>query len=124
MLEEIVLFLMHFPHNMCFRIGDHEFAGTRYRHIGHFPWKGPKSHYRYMDDLAKQETFMADLEFLHWNREWTLEQIHMRFSWALVFSVISCALQVPVYPTWRKSKEQARRTSERARRPSESSSGI
>lgn len=96
MLNELIFFLQNFPENMIFRIGEFEFSGTRYRHSDRFPWKGRRDHTRYMDELGSKETVEADREFLHWNREWTLEQIHIRFSWALLFRVMSFALLLPV----------------------------
>jgi hypothetical protein len=95
MLNELIFFLRYFPENMTFVIGDYEFSGIRHRHSNNFPWIGRKAHQQYMDALGEQETIEAYREFLHWNREWTLEKIHIRFSWALVFLVISYALVIP-----------------------------
>ena len=96
MLNELLLFLRYFPENMTFEIGDFALSGIRYRHSNNFPWKGRKSHDQYMAALGEKETIEAYREFLRWNRAWTLEKIHIRFSWALVFLVISYVLFIPI----------------------------
>ncbi|MCF8225990.1 MAG: hypothetical protein K9J30_08935 [Bacteroidales bacterium] len=96
MLNELIFFLRYFPENIIFVIGDFEFNGLRHRHSRKFQWTGRKSRQQYMDALGERETNEAYREFLYWNREWTLESIHIRFSWALVFQVIACMLLIPV----------------------------
>ena len=96
MLNELIFFLRYFPENLNFVIGDFELSGLRHRHSSKFPWTGRKSRQQYMDALGERETNEAFREFLYWNREWTLEKIHIRFTWALVFQVISYVLLIPV----------------------------
>ena len=96
MLNELIFFLRYFPENMTFVIGDFELTGLRHRHSSKFPWTGRKSRQQYMDALGAQETYDAYREFLYWNREWTLEKIHIRFTWALVLQIIACVLFIPV----------------------------
>lgn len=96
MLEQILQFLRYFPHNMEFHIGERVFSGVRFRHGTHFPWHSRRSRNEWFEKVSTLETLEDDRAFKHWLSEWMLEQIHIRFSIALVFSVISHVLLLPL----------------------------
>ncbi|MCF8225999.1 MAG: hypothetical protein K9J30_08980 [Bacteroidales bacterium] len=95
MLEQIIFLVRFFPHNMEFHIGEYVFSGVRYLHGHHFPWHNRKSRNAFMENLSLLETPENDRIFKHWLSEWMLEQIHIRFSYALIMQVSAMALQLP-----------------------------
>lgn len=89
MIDRIINFIIFFPANLRFYIGEYEFFGFCLKPGDNFPWGNKRERNIFLNELADNEEEEELDRFLYWYKEWLLTCFHMRFTWAFVFHSLS-----------------------------------
>lgn len=93
MIDRFLSFIIYFPANLYFYIGEYEFYGLCLTSGDNFPWTSRKERNIFLDELAEREDAEGMDRFLYWYKEWYLNRIHRRFSWRFILHMLSyCAV--------------------------------
>ena len=93
MIDRFISFIVYFPANLHFYIGEYEFYGLCLKPGDNFPWSNRKERNVFLNELAEREDAEGMDRFLYWYKAWYLNRFHRRFSWRFILHILCyCAL--------------------------------